>query len=74
MSIFWGTEAEEMASAPVQKMLCFFLSLLGWVFCLKVCVCTMCLLGAHGSGERLGYPGAGICTLLGAAILELGVQ
>lgn len=37
-------------------------------------MCTMCLLGAHGSGEGLGYSGAGICTLLGAAIWELGVQ
>lgn len=64
-SIFLGTEVVDVASA---------LYLLVWVFCLKICVCTMCLLGAHGSGEGLGYPGAGICTLLGAAIWELGVQ
>lgn len=67
-SIFLGTEVEDVASA---------LYLLLGVFCLKVCVCTMCLLGAHGSGEGLGYPGAGISKfieLLGAAIWELGVQ
>lgn len=75
-SIFLGTEVEDGGGfcSFLKDCMFFFLTLLVWVFCLKVYVCTMCLLIAHGSGEGLGYLRAGICTLLGAAIWELGVQ